>query len=166
MATKKLEDYIHPDANRKLSSIQTLLWYVCVLIPFFTFTISSGLALLLYFAGDDNRSYNISNVGFAILIGLTTACFSYFKLIENSQYKKLHKDIQKAGEFFLISAIAFLISSALKYSWTTLQPQSFWFQKQGLRITFGYTFLFAEVFCIRGLVNIVDALHIRLTNPK
>jgi len=165
MAAKKIEDYIHPDANRKLNTIQTLLWYVCVLIPFFAFTISAGLALLFYFA-DDNKSYNISNIGFAILIGLSSSCFSYYKLLENASYNRLHKDVQRAGEFFLISAIAFLISSALKYSWTCLQLQEHWFQKQGLKITFIYTFLFAEIFCLRGLSNLVDVLHIRLTTSK
>jgi hypothetical protein len=165
MDIEKLKKYIHPDANRNLSFAQTLFWYVFVLIPFFTFTISSGLAILIYFAGNDNKSYNISNIGFAILIGLSSACFSYYKLLDNGIYIRLHKDVQRSGEFFLISAIAFLISSALKFSWTTLQPDTSWLQREGLKIMSGYTFFVAELVCVLGLAKLVDVLHIKITNP-
>lgn len=164
MNIEKFEKYVHPDSNRNLNSIQVLFWWVCIFIPFFAFAIFSGFELLIYFAGDENKSYNISNLGFAILIGLSSACFSYYKLLENCNYKRLHKDVQRSGECFLISAIAFLISSALKFSWTTLAPGSSWLQRDGLRIMSAYTFFVAESICILGLGKLIDVLHKRMTN--
>lgn len=158
-----IEKYYHPDSNRNLSIAQLLFWYICILLPFIGFAIISGYELFIYFAGDDNKSYNISNVGFAILVGLSSACFSYYKLLENCNYIRLHKDLQRSGELFLISAIAFLISSALKFSWSTHNPGN-WLQKDGLKIMSAYTFFVAETICIYGLAKLIDVLHRRITN--
>jgi len=164
MDFEKLKKHVHPDANKNLSSAQKLVWFICVLIPFFIFTIFSGFSLLIFFASDDNKSYNISNLGFAILIGLSSVCFSYYKLLENSNYVRLHKDVQRSGEFFLISAIAFIISSALKYSWT-LHIDSYAFIRAGLKASLAISFFVAEIVCIRGFAKLIDVLHIRITNP-
>jgi hypothetical protein len=164
MDLEKLTNQIHPDSSEKRSGVQTLFWYVAA-IPFFLFSFTSGFALFIFFVVEDNKSYTISNLGFAILLGLASLCFSYCKLLDNGRYKRIHHDVQKTGEYFLISAIAFIISSALKYSWTLLSPMA-WLRRNALNVIFGYTFLFAEIACVYGLAKLVDVLYIRMTNSN
>jgi hypothetical protein len=168
MNIEKLKKYVHPDANPNLSRFQTAAWYLCVSFPFFIFIVSAGIALFIYFAGSENKSINLSNVGFAMLIALSSVCFSYFKVLQPENYVKLHRDVQKAGELFLTSAIAFILSSALKYDWTVMDPDGFlsdWFGFL-IRTSFKLTFFTAEAICIVGLAKLIDVLHIRITTPN
>jgi hypothetical protein len=165
MDIEKLKKYVHPDANPNLSTFQKASWYLCVSFPFYIFIISAGIALLIYFAGSENKSINLSNIGFAMLIALSSVCFSYFKVLQPENYVKLHLDVQKAGEQFLTSAIAFIMSSALKYAWTVMDPDSFlskWFGFL-IRTSFKLTFFTAEAICIAGLAKLIDVLYIRIT---
>ena len=165
MAIENLKKHIHPDANTNLTSFQTLAWYFCILFPFIIFIFSAGIPLLVYFTDNNNRSINLSNVGFGMLIALSSVCFSYYKILESNNYIKLHKDVQKSGELFLTSAISFILSSALKYAWTVMPPDSFltnWFGFL-IRISYKITFFTAEVICIIGLTKLIDVLHIRIT---
>ncbi|TSJ43974.1 hypothetical protein FO440_07280 [Mucilaginibacter corticis] len=162
MEIEDLNKYIHPDANPKRSALQTLAWYL-MFFTFWLFTISSGIALFIYFSGTDNKTINLSNVGFGMLIALASVCFSYFKLLDPTKYKKIHIDVQNSGELFLASAIAFIVSSALKYSWTVMAPGSFfsnWFSSV-IRISYNVSFFVAEVVCIFGLAKLVDVLYFR-----
>ena len=74
--------------------------------------------------------------------------------------------------YFVFNAGAFIhffvISSALKYSWTEMQPGRFVMQWFGFLLRIGYilTFLVAEGICILGLAKLIDILHIRLTELK
>ncbi|HVX01426.1 MAG TPA: hypothetical protein VHA52_13470 [Candidatus Babeliaceae bacterium] len=167
MDIEKLKKHIHPDANTKLTRVQTIAWYLFVTYPFLIFMISAGTALLVYFTSNDNKSINLSNIGFGILIALSSVCFSYYKVLQSGNYIKLHLDTQKSGELFLTSAIAFILSSALKYAWTVMEPESFlsnWFGFL-IRTSYKVTFLTAEVICIAGLAKLIDVLHIRFTTP-
>ena len=121
MNIENLKKQIHPDANKKLTPFQVFAWYFCVSYPFFLFMISGAIALLIYFISSDNKSINLSNVGFGMLIALSSVCFSYYKVLQPEKYVRLHTDVQKSGELFLTSAISFILSSALKYAgqwWT------------------------------------------------
>lgn len=55
------------------------------------------------------------SVGFAMLIGLSSVCFSWFKTLDESDTKS-KKIIRTAGESFFISAVTLIIFTALKYS--------------------------------------------------
>jgi len=167
MDIESLKKHIHPDANPKLSRPQVITWYLCVSFPFLIFTLSAGIALLIYFVDTDNKSINLSNIGFGMLIALSSVCFSYFKVLQSGNYAKLHLDVQKSGELFLTSAIAFIMSSALKYAWTVMNPESFLSKNFGflIRTSFKITFFTAEVICIIGLAKLIDVLHIRMTTP-
>ncbi|HVW97054.1 MAG TPA: hypothetical protein VHA56_13875 [Mucilaginibacter sp.] len=165
MDIEQLKKHVHPDANSKLTRFQMIAWYICVSLPFFIFMISAGIALLIYFIGTDNKSISLSNVGFGMLIALSSVCFSYYKVIHPGNYKKLHLDVQKSGELFLTSAIAFILSSALKYAWTVTTPDSFlssWLSV-ALPPSFKITFIIAELACITGLAKLIDVLYIRIT---
>jgi hypothetical protein len=167
MNIERLKERIHPDSNPNLSRMQALAWYLCVVFPFFLFLISASIALLIYFISEENESTNLSNVGFGMLIALSSVCFSYHKILQTGKYIKLHFDVQKAGELFLTSAIAFILSSALKYANTVMNPGSFflnWFECL-IRISYKITFFTAELICIAGLVKLIDVLHIRITSP-
>lgn len=165
MDIEKLKKHVHPDANRNLTGLQTIVWYFCVTYPFFLFMISAGTAILIYFTSNNNKSIDLSNIGFGMLIALSSVCFSYYKVLQSHNYIKLHIDIQKSGELFLTSAVAFILSSALKYAWIVMEPNSFlsnWFGFL-LRMSYKVAFLTAEVICIAGLAKLIDVLHIRLT---
>ncbi len=167
MDIEKLKKHSHPDVNPNLTCFQTIAWYLCVSFPFFIFTISAGIALLLYFIGNDNRSISLSNVGFGMLIAMSSVCFSYYKVSHPGSYIKLHFDVQKSGELFLSSAIAFILSSALKYAWTVMYPAGFWSNWFGffIRTSYKVTFLTAELICVFGLAKLIDVLHVRITTP-
>jgi uncharacterized membrane protein (DUF485 family) len=165
MNTEKLKKYVHPDANTKLTRFQVIAWYLCVIFPFFIFVIGAGLALLIYFASNDNKSINLSSIGFGMLIALASVCFSYCKVLQSDKYIRIPFDVQKSGELFLTSAIAFILSSALKYAWTVMDPKGFlsvWFGFI-IRSSYKITFLTAEVICIMGMAKLIDVLHIRIT---
>jgi hypothetical protein len=164
---EKLKKRIHPDSNPNLTRLQVLGWYLCISYPFLIFIISASIPLLIYFSGENDKSISLSNVGFGMLIALSSVCFSYHKVLQTGNYIKLHFDVQKAGELFLTSAISFILSSALKYAYTVMDPGSFlsnWFGFL-LRTSFKITFLTAEVICIIGLAKLIDVLHIRITSP-
>ncbi|RYE58604.1 MAG: hypothetical protein EOP48_03175 [Sphingobacteriales bacterium] len=167
MNFEKLKKYVHPDANPNLTSWQKLAWYLCVSYPFLIFIVSGSLALLIFFIRDNNESITLSNVGFGMLIGLSSVCFSYHKILVSADYVRLHFDVQKAGELFLTSAIAFVLSSALKYGYFVLSPGSFIMEWFGFLIRSSYriSFFTAEVICIVGLAKLIDVLHIRITSP-
>ena len=57
------------------------------------------------------------SVGFAMLIGLASVCFSWVKTIEESDERaqKIKKDIKICGESFFLTALYLIIASALKY---------------------------------------------------
>ncbi|MGY3055696.1 hypothetical protein ACVWYG_003917 [Pedobacter sp. UYEF25] len=166
MDFENLKKRIHPDANPKLTGFQTLAWYLFVSYPFFIFIISGSIALLAYFTRDDNRSISLSNVGFGMLIGLSSVCFSYHKILQTGNYIRLHLDVQKAGELFLTSAIAFVLSSALKYAYFVIDPETFLYNWFGFLIRSAYrcSFFAAELICIIGLAKLIDVLHIRITS--
>jgi hypothetical protein len=108
------------------------------------------VALLVYFIDSDNKSISLSNIGFGMLIALSSICFSYYKILDSKTYKKIHLDVQKSGELFLASAIAFVMSSALKYAWTVMPPNGFlahWFGFL-IQTAFQITFLTAEGFAL------------------
>lgn len=164
---EKLKKRVHPDANPKLTRLQVLGWYLCISFPFFIFIIGASIPLLVYFSGENVKSISLSNVGFGMLIALSSVCFSYHKILQTGNYIKLHYDVQKAGELFLTSAISFILSSALKYAYTVIDPGSFlsnWFGFL-LRTSYTITFFTAEVICIVGLARLIDVLHIRITTP-
>jgi hypothetical protein len=164
---EKLKKRIHPDSNPNLTRLQIWGWYLCISYPFLIFIISASIPLLLYFSGENDKSISLSNVGFGMLIALSSVCFSYHKVLQTGNYIKLHFDVQKAGELFLTSAISFILSSALKYAYTVMDPGSFLLNWFGflLRTSFKITFLTAEVICIIGLAKLIDVLHIRITSP-
>jgi|GEM_PF-2316008 len=161
------EKYTHPDANPNLTTFQKVAWYLCVSFPFFIFIISGSISLLIYFTENNNNSIGLSNVGFGMLIALSSVCFSYQKILVSACYKKIHFDVQKAGELFLTSAIAFVLSSALKYGYFVIPPKSFIYEWFGFlfRTSYKISFFMAEVVCIAGLAKIIDVLHIRITSP-
>lgn len=55
MDIEKLKKHIHPDSNTKSTGFQKFAWYLCV-APFFVFMISAGIALLIFFTKNDNKS--------------------------------------------------------------------------------------------------------------
>ncbi|MFC4209559.1 hypothetical protein ACFOWA_00110 [Pedobacter lithocola] len=167
MSIESLKKYIHPDANPNLTLLQKLSWYLCVSYPFLIFIISGSFALLIYFTRNDNTSISLSNVGFGMLIALSSVCFSYHRILQAADYIRLHHDVQKAGELFLTSAIAFILSSALKYAYFVLTPGSFLYEWFGFvfRTSYWISFFSAEVICIFGLAKLIDVLHIRITSP-
>jgi hypothetical protein len=167
MDIESLKKHTHPDANPNLNRFQTWGWYICVSFPFLVFITSASIALVIYFTQDNNHSVSVSNVGFGMLIGLSSICFSYYKLLQTANYVRLHCDVQKAGELFLTSAIAFILSSALKYAYFVIIADSFSYHWFGHLIQTSYTitFLTAEGVCIVGLVKIIDVLFIRMTTP-
>jgi hypothetical protein len=164
---EKLKKRIHPDSNPKLTRLQVLVWYLCFSYPFLIFIISGSIPLFIYFSGENDESISLSNVGFGMLIALSSVCFSYHKVLQTGNYIRLHFDVQKVGELFLTSAISFILSSALKYAYTVMDPGSFLLNWFGflLRTSFQLTFLTAEVICIIGLAKLIDVLHIRITSP-
>lgn len=165
MDIEQFKKRIHPDFT-PLSSRQTWAWYVLIFIPFLVFSVSAGIALWNYFTNTDIKSIGVSNVGFAMFTGLASVCFSYYKILEAAKYKQLHLDLQKSGEFFLMAALAFITSSALKYSWSVTQNESFsvieWLLRLFCKITFGT----AELTCILGMARLIDVLHIRMNMKK
>jgi hypothetical protein len=167
MNIEDLNKYMHPDANPNRTTLQTIAWYV-MFLTFLLFTISSGIALFIYFTGTDSKSINLSNIGFGMLIALASVCFSYFKLLDPAKYKKLHHDVQNSGELFLASAVAFVTSSALKYSWTVIEPGSFFSGGLGsvIKISYNISFLTAEVICVYGLAKLIDVLYYRAIAAK
>ncbi|GAA4090263.1 hypothetical protein [Mucilaginibacter panaciglaebae] len=155
---RDLNKYTHPDANPNRNAFQTIAWYL-MFFTFLLFTVRPGWELFKYFSGTDKKSIDLSNIGFGMLIALASICFSYYKLLDSTKYKKLHTDVQNSGELFLASAIAFIISSALKYSWILMDAKSWFFPT--IKISYKISFFTAEIICILGLAKLVDVLYYR-----
>ena len=164
----ELEKRVHPDSNRNPSRLQRTVWWFGILIPFLFFAFGAGFRLMKYFTDPSNDSIVISNYGFAILIGLTSSCFGYYKILESQKYVRLHKDIQKCGELFFSSSIAFIMSSAMKYAWGVEEVEHTTHIVWHFLLRWAYiaSFTLAELLCIYGLSLLIDVLHIRRTISK
>lgn len=86
-----------------------------VILPSIIFAIL-GFSILLYsFKNIREDTTYLTNYGFAILIGLSSVCFSWTRNIDNEKEPLMLKRVSASAEGFLHCAIIFLLSSIIKY---------------------------------------------------
>ena len=74
-------------------------------------------ALIAQFVVNADIDVKVTNIGFAVLIGLTSVCFSWVRTYEHPEgTAALRKKIRSVGESSLLTSIIFLLASIFKYS--------------------------------------------------
>ena len=100
---------------------ENLLGRIFILyIPTFLFIALGAFLVFDNFQSADKDTTYLTNYGFAILIGLTSICFSWTRNMYNEKEPLMLAIVSKAGENSFHSSIIFLIASSLKYSLVNL----------------------------------------------
>ena len=86
-----------------------------VIIPSVIFAILGGSILLYSFKNINEDTTYLTNYGFAILIGLSSVCFSWTRNLDKEKEPLMLKTVSASAEGFLHCAIIFLLSSVIKY---------------------------------------------------
>lgn len=87
-----------------------------IFIPNFFFTIL-GISILFYnFQNIKEDTTSLTNYGFAILVGISSLCFSWARGLNKDEDTQTLEKATIFGESFFHSAIIFLLLSAIKYA--------------------------------------------------
>ena len=86
-----------------------------VIIPSVIFALLGGSILLYSFKNINEDTTYLTNYGFAILIGLSSVCFSWTRNLDNEKEPLMLRTASASAEGFLHCAIIFLLSSIIKY---------------------------------------------------
>lgn len=85
-------------------------------LPNFFFGLLGSTIVIYGFKNINEDTTSLTNYGFAILVGISSVCFSWTRGLDNEKEPLMIKRISQAGEGSLHCAIVFLLASALKYS--------------------------------------------------
>lgn len=84
-------------------------------IPLMLFLILGLSIMLSIFKNKNQDTTNLTNYGFAILIGFSSVCFSWARNMNPEKEPKMLEKISNCGEVSLLAAILFLVASLIKY---------------------------------------------------
>ena len=88
---------------------------ILILWAFLTLVVTSPLrAVYIFFTDQNNDTVYLTNIAFAMLIGISSVSFSWARAIDPNRKNKIEA-IVKGGEYSLKSAILFLSASGVKY---------------------------------------------------
>jgi hypothetical protein len=92
-----------------------IIWllYVALMALF----MGSFIIATMQFSNPKENTTALTNIGFAVLGGISSICFSWSRAIEE---KVMVKDIVSAGEHCFLAALLFLCASAIKFGFFTL----------------------------------------------
>lgn len=113
-----------------------------VFIPSILLAILFGFIVLDDFTQSSKDTTYLTNYGFAILIGISSICFSWARNMDKESEPLMLNKVSTSGENSFHCAIMFLISSAIKYSLVNL---NFYIPKEWFYI---YNILHTFLYCI------------------
>ncbi len=87
-----------------------------VILPTYILGLLGFVVVIHELLNKKNDTTNITNFGFAILVGMASVCFSWIRALSQDEPDSVAHSIRKAGEMFLHSAIIFILASSLKYT--------------------------------------------------
>ncbi|MDQ0106918.1 hypothetical protein J2T02_002031 [Chitinophaga terrae (ex Kim and Jung 2007)] len=117
-----------------------------------------GCFLLLQDFDDPTKdTTHITNIGFAVLAGISSLSFTWAGKIEQSSDRTLHDEVVRMGEVSFHAALVYIIASGLKYIYIHIDAamgSHYWFGERIIRFTYIICFFMAfekTIFSITGL---------------
>jgi hypothetical protein len=91
-----------------------------VWLPIIAFYLFIFVWLAIEFLDPKNNTTIFLGAGFAMLVGLSSVCFSWVKTIDEPNENKVKKIIKVCGESFFLIALYMIVAIALKYAFLKL----------------------------------------------
>lgn len=101
--------------NFKKAPLLEKLLLISLIIILITVFILGIQVMKSTFANPNIDTTALTNYGFALLAASASICFSWYRTLDEAEFKELKKDVRTCGERGFMSAIFFLLASFFKY---------------------------------------------------
>ncbi|MBC9910573.1 hypothetical protein [Chitinophaga varians] len=126
-------------------------------IPLIFMLIIGCFFLLEDFYNPVKDTTNVTNIGFAVLAGISSLSFSWAGRLDRQTESQLHDDIVRFGALAFHAALIFITASGLKYIHIHIdnsKPFQRWLGEYVIRYVYMFSFFFAfekTIFSVTGL---------------